>query len=84
MEKNPTIQLILDEVCRLRLAGDISQVEMAEHLEISQAAYNKIENGRTKLKHQVLIEIAIKFNVPIEHFYQLIHNSQSSKPSANA
>lgn len=48
---------ITSRIKKIRIAKSISQLEMAELLNISQSAYAKIERGRTRLDVERLIEI---------------------------
>lgn len=50
--------VILAEVRRHRTEKGISQQQLAEKIGISQQAYMKVENGRTKLTVPVLLKIA--------------------------
>lgn len=54
-----------DKVRALRGQKKISQQEMAVFLEITQSAYNRIENGLTELKVSDLKKIAEKLEISI-------------------
>jgi transcriptional regulator with XRE-family HTH domain len=58
------MERILNRIIELRKAKKISQKQIAEHLEIGQAAYAKVESG-TSITVDRLFKIAELLNVPI-------------------
>ncbi len=60
--------LIGGKVRRLRRRERISQVGLAEQLGISASYLNLIENNKRPLPAHLLIELARRFEVPVEYF----------------
>ncbi len=68
--KEKELQLICDKIRKLRYDQGLSQEKVANHLNISQNAYHKIENGRTKLLVLTLLMLADVFKVSPNHFFE--------------
>jgi transcriptional regulator with XRE-family HTH domain len=81
--------LVNDQIRDLRNKKKISQQEMADFLEITQGAYNRIENGGTEMKVSDLKKIAEKLQVPLadllaEDNKTIAYNVQTGNNNQNA
>lgn len=56
------MEKIREKIIELRKKNNFSQVNVAERISISQAAYHKIESGKTHLTVSQLVRIAEVFN----------------------
>jgi transcriptional regulator with XRE-family HTH domain len=61
--------LICDKIRKFRYDKGLTQEKVANHLNISQNAYHKIENGRTKLLVVTLLMLADIFEVNPNDFF---------------
>lgn len=69
-----------ENIRKMRMSKDISQLAVAYSMNISQAAYSKIERGETEVKAKHLYELAAVLNVPI---YDLLPPSSASSFEGN-
>lgn len=63
-----------ERIKKLREENNISQIDLAEYLGISQQALSKWENGKNEPDNDSLIKIAKYFNVSTDY---LLGNSES-------
>ncbi len=56
---------ILNNIKQIRLKKGLSQENMANLLNIEQASYGLIENGKRKLRYETLEQIAICFKLNV-------------------
>lgn len=68
--KEKELQLICDRIRKLRYEKGLTQERVANHLNISQNAYHKIENGRTKLLVVTLLMLTDIFKVNLSDFFE--------------
>jgi len=68
--KEKELQLICDKIRKLRYEKGLTQEQVANHLNMSQNAYHKIENGRTKLLVVTLLMLADLFKVNPNDFFE--------------
>lgn len=61
---------VISNIKKLRELNDLTQEYVADELGLTRGAYNQIENGRTRLTVDKLIQIAQLFNTSIE---EVIH-----------
>jgi|JI91814CRNA_FD_contig_31_2748946_length_695_multi_2_in_0_out_0_1 transcriptional regulator with XRE-family HTH domain len=59
------VDVFLVTIKNARERKGISQRDMAKYLDISQAAYNSIESGKTSLKVETLFQIAMLLNIDL-------------------
>ncbi len=55
----------------LREDSDISQIQMAELLHIKQNTYSQYENGKRQIPIEMLVKIAIFYNVSVDYILGL-------------
>lgn len=55
----------------IREDADIKQQEIAKYLHIRQNTYSQYENGRRQLPIEILIQLAIYFNVSTDYILGL-------------
>lgn len=55
----------------LREDNDLLQKQLAEYLHCSQVAYSRYELGTRDIPTQVLIELAIYYNISVDHILGL-------------
>lgn len=69
---------IREKITELRHKQNLSQIQMADRLDITQAAYNKIETGKTHLAVKHLLKISEVLKVcPSELIKLGVRNPQS-------
>jgi transcriptional regulator with XRE-family HTH domain len=56
---------ILENIKAIRTKKSFSQEYMAEKLEMEQAGYGLIENGKRKLRYETLEQIAMIYQMPV-------------------
>ncbi len=59
------METILKNIKSIRLQKGLSQEVVASELEIEQASYGLIENGKRQLKYKTLEQIALVFKMPV-------------------
>lgn len=74
-----TIEEISRRICRIRKSKEYSQEYVSTQLGISQQAYNKIENGVTKIGILRLLKIAAILEVELNQL--LLKDAKPLKPS---
>lgn len=62
----------------LRVDRDLTQQQLAEHLNISQATYSRYENGNLDVPSSVLIKLADFYSVSIDYILGQTNNSKRS------
>ena len=67
--KEKEIQSICNKIRILRYERGLTQQKVASILDISQNAYNKIENGKTKLLVVTILCLADIFEADINDFF---------------
>ena len=60
------LQQVTKKVKEERKKRGVSQLEMAEYLNMTQSSYSKIEQGKQKLLVEDLVKIAEKFDISID------------------
>ena len=55
----------------LREDSDISQIQMAEFLHVKQNTYSQYENGKRQIPIEMLIKIALFYNVSVDYILGL-------------
>lgn len=60
------MQQVTKKVKEERKKRGVSQLEMAEYLNMTQSSYSKIEQGKQKLLVEDLVKIAEKFDISID------------------
>lgn len=55
----------------LREDSDISQIQMAEFLHVKQNTYSQYENGKRQIPIEMLVKIAIFYNVSVDYILGL-------------
>ena len=68
--KEKELQLICNKIRKLQYNKNLTQEKVANHLNISQNAYDKIENGRTKLLVVTLLMLSDIFEVNPNDFLE--------------
>jgi len=63
-------KLIKQRILRLREKHRYSQDELADHMGISQSAYNRLEYGDVAVKVSHLIKLANLYNIDIAYFFE--------------
>jgi len=69
-------KLIGEEIRRLRLENGITQVKFVEDLSITQAELSRIEKGISSPNATTLFEIANKFGLDVNYFFNFVYDSQ--------
>jgi transcriptional regulator with XRE-family HTH domain len=69
MKENKT-----NNIRKLRREKDFSQEYVAFQLGISQKSYSKIENGKTELKHSILLSLARIFDTTPDKLCPISNN----------
>lgn len=64
-------EFIINKIKELRISKGFSHDNMAHELDISQAAYTKLENNETKLSVERLFQIAKILDTPINELLEL-------------
>ena len=67
--KEKEIQVICNKIRILRYERGLTQQKVASILDISQNAYNKIENGKTKLLVVTILCLADIFEADVKDFF---------------
>lgn len=67
--KEKEIQAICNKIRILRYERGLTQQKVASILDISQNAYNKIENGKTKLLVVTILCLADIFEADVNDFF---------------
>ena len=67
--KEKEIQSICNKIRILRYERGLTQQKVASILDISQNAYNKIENGKTKLLVVTILCLADIFEADVNDFF---------------
>ena len=60
----------------LRVDRDLTQQQLAEQLNISQATYSRYENGNLDVPSSVLIKLSEFYNVSIDYILGQTNNSK--------
>lgn len=71
---------VIDKIKEIRIAKGFSHENMAYELEISQAAYTKLENNETKLSVERLFQIAKILDTPV---YKLLDTTPDTVYNQN-
>lgn len=67
---NATHSKILQKIVTLRSNADVSQVELADAIGISESGYFKVEKGKTKLDLERLLIILLKLKISPKDFFK--------------
>jgi transcriptional regulator with XRE-family HTH domain len=70
---------IIEKIKRFRIAKGLKQAEMAEKLNITRAAYQKIESGKSYSWAKYLDELMNTFDTTPRDFFQDIGNQVSQQ-----
>ena len=70
MKKEKQLQLVCYRIRKFRLEKQLSQQNVADQLKMSQNAYYKIENGKTRLLVSTLISLKEIFGVRMSDFFR--------------
>lgn len=65
-----TYHLVLKKIAEKRKKAGFIQYDVAEHLDLSESGYFKIESGRTKLDFIRFLEILDKLEITPEEFFK--------------
>jgi len=63
-------KLIKQRILRLREKHRYSQEELADHMGISQSAYNRLEYGTVSVKVSHLTKLSELYNIDIAYFFE--------------
>ena len=63
------MEKVLHNIVTIRERKGCTQQFMAENLNMSQAAYSRIESGKHHLRVDLLYQIGIVLNEPVEFFF---------------
>jgi transcriptional regulator with XRE-family HTH domain len=61
---------ILDKIIKKRVAAGKTQINIAEHLNLSEGGYFKVEKGKTKLDLERLLHILELLGISPEEFFK--------------
>lgn len=83
IEKHNVMNEVLERISKLRMQRHLSQEKISDDLNMSQAAYTKLERGETKLTVERLYQIAESLKTDISEllgieskYNQDIHNNE--------
>jgi transcriptional regulator with XRE-family HTH domain len=62
--------LVLEKIISKRIAAGKTQVNIANHLNLSEGGYFKVEKGKTKLDLERLLEILEFLKISPEEFFK--------------
>lgn len=60
-----------NRIKELREDNDLTQKQVSEYLGIDQSNYSKIEKGKQYLKDEILIKLAVFYNVSVDYLLNL-------------
>ena len=72
---------IIIKIRNLRNTKEYSQGYVGDRLGIGQVAYHKLENGKTKIKLEMLLKLATILEVDANYFFEI--NTVNFKKSNN-
>jgi DNA-binding XRE family transcriptional regulator len=61
---------VLEKIIASRIANGVTQINMANHLNLSEGGYFKVEKGKTKLDLERLLEILEFLKISPEEFFK--------------
>lgn len=61
---------VTKKIKQLRLAKGFSQEEIADQLNISRSAYERMENGKTNIWSNHIKELSVIFDIPLSSFFE--------------
>lgn len=67
-----------EQIREVRKKYNISMVQLAEELEISQPRLSRIENGEQEIPVSLIEKFCKRFNIPMESFFKVIEHSDQS------
>lgn len=68
----------IEKIRALREDNDITQEEIAKHLNIDRKTYNRIENGSAPLRFEQAIKIAKFYNISLDYIAGFIETPKST------
>ena len=74
-------EIIGQNIQKLRLKSKMTQFELAEKLNYSDKTISKWERGESSPEPETMLELSKLFNVKIDYFYYLEHQTQYVNPS---
>lgn len=67
-----------EQIREVRKKYNISMVQLAEDLEISQPRLSRIENGEQEIPISLIQKFCQRFNIPMGSFFKMIDNEDIS------
>ena len=61
---------------KMRIHYSLSQEQMADNMNISQASYNRLETGKTKIKVEHLALLADIYNLSLNEVWRKLSNPE--------
>ena len=74
-------EIIGKNIQTLRIKSKMTQYELAEKLNFSDKTISKWERGESSPEPETMLELSKLFNVKIDYFYYLEHQTQYVNPS---
>lgn len=71
--------MYLRRIRDLREDNDLTQKELAHHLNISQQYYSNIENGTRTISAEILLSIALFYKVSVDYLLELTDNKDINR-----